>query len=316
MAEAETAPDRLDSLGTEQARPELADLDLRPTLDLVRLMNAEDAAAAGAVAAAAPAVAAAIDAITTRLAAGGRLIYLGAGSAGRIAALDAAECAPTFGVDAGLVLACVAGAPSLGASSVATESAEDDAAAGCADLRAVNLAPADAVVGVSASGRTPYVLGGVALARVMGCLTVGVTSNTGTDLSRAVDHAIEVLTGPEVIAGSTRLKAGTVQKIVVNTISTLVMVRLGHTYGNHMVGVRTDNEKLRRRALRILVEVAGVPEAVAREAVDASGGQTRVALVMLMAGCSAADARARLAAARGRVREALDQPPPPFRASQ
>jgi len=306
-----TEGDRLDALGTEQARPELADLDLRPTLELVRLMNAEDAGVAGAVAAAAPAVAAAVDAVTARLAAGGRLIYLGAGSAGRIAALDAAECAPTFGVDAGLVVACVAGAPSLGAASEATEAAEDDAAAACADLRAVDLTSADALVGVSASGRTPYVLGGVELARSVGCLTVGVSSNPGTDLSRAVDHAIEVLTGPEIIAGSTRLKAGTAQKLVVNTISTLVMVRLGHTYGNHMVGVRTDNEKLRRRALRVLVEAAGVSEAAAREAVDAADGQTRVALVMLLTGCSAEDARARLSAARGRARQALDQNPPP-----
>jgi N-acetylmuramic acid 6-phosphate etherase len=185
------------------------------------------------------------------------------------------------------------------------EAAEDAAAAARADLRAVGLASADVVVGVSASGRTPYVLGGVELARNVGALTVGVSSNPGTDLSGAVDHPIEVLTGPEIIAGSTRLKAGTAQKLVVNTISTLVMVRLGHTYGNHMVGVRADNEKLRRRALRILVQAAGAPEAAAAAAMDAARGQTRLALVMLLTGCPADEARARLAAARGRVRQAL-----------
>jgi N-acetylmuramic acid 6-phosphate etherase len=297
--------DALDALGTEQARPELADLDLRSTLELVRLMNAEDATVAAAVAAAAPAVAAAVDAIAARLDAGGRLIYLGAGSAGRLAAVDAAECAPTFGVDPGLVVACVAGTPNLGRTTASTEAAEDDMAAGCADLRAAALVPADVVVGLSASGRTPYVLGGMALARTLRCLTVGVSSNPGSDLARAVDLPIEVLTGPEIIAGSTRLKAGTAQKLVVNTISTLVMVRLGHTYGNHMVGVRTDNEKLRRRALRILVEAAAVSEETARQAFDAAEGETRAALVMLLTGGTADEAKARLSAARGRVRRAV-----------
>jgi N-acetylmuramic acid 6-phosphate etherase len=294
-AEAAAAANRLDALATEQARPDLADLDQRPTLELVHLINAEDATVAAAVAAAAPAIASAVDAIAARLDAGGRLIYLGAGTAGRIAALDAAECPPTFGVSPGLVTACVA----------ATEAAEDDPAAARADLRAAGLASADAVAGVSASGRTPYVLAGVESARNAGALTIGVSSNPGTDLSRAVHHPIEVLTGPEIIAGSTRLKAGTAQKLVLNTISTLVMVRLGHTYGNHMAGLRADNQKLRRRALRILVQAAGVPEATAATAMDAAGGHTRIALLMLLTECSANEASARLTAARGRVRQAL-----------
>jgi N-acetylmuramic acid 6-phosphate etherase len=295
-AEAAAAASRLDALGTEQSRPELADLDLRPTLELVRLINAEDATIAAAVTDAAPAIASAIDAITDRLDAGGRLIYLGAGTAGRLAALDAAECPPTFGVAPELVLACVA----------ATEAAEDDAAAAArADLQAAGLVSADAVVGVSASGRTPYVLGGVEQARAAGALTAGVSSNPSARLSQAVDCPIEVLTGPEIIAGSTRLKAGTAHKLVLNTISTVVMVRLGHTYGNHMVGVRADNDKLRRRALRILIEAADVSEAAARTAIDAANGQTRAALVMLLTGCPPDQARTRLTAARGRVRQAL-----------
>lgn len=287
---------RLDALGTEHGRPELTDLDLRPTLELVQLMNAEDATVAGAVAAAAPAIAAAVEAIAERLATGGRLIYVGAGSAGRIAALDASECAPTFGVAPGLVVA--AAAPG--------EAAEDDAAAGCADLRAVGVAAADVVVGVSASGHTPYVLGGVRQAAAVGALTMAVTANPSTELAAVVDHPIEVLTGPELIGGSTRLKAGTAQKLVLNTISTLTMVRLGHTYGNHMVGVRAGNEKLRRRGVRILMEAAGVPEAAALQAMAAAGGETRTALVMLLTGCGVDEARARLAAARGRVRAATE----------
>jgi N-acetylmuramic acid 6-phosphate etherase len=187
----------------------------------------------------------------------------------------------------------------------ATEAAEDDPAAARADLRAAGLLSADVVVGVSASGRTPYVLGGMEQARAVGALTVGASSNPGTDLSRAIDHPIEVLTGPEIIAGSTRLKAGTAHKLVLNTISTLVMVRLGHTYGNHMAGVRADNQKLRRRALRILVQAAGVPETAAAAAMDAAGGHTRVALLMLLTGCTADQAKARLAAARGRIRQAF-----------
>ena len=290
---------RLGHLSTETARAERAQIDRLPTDELVRLMADDDAAVPLAVAAARAQIAAAVDAIAERLGRGGRLIYVGAGTAGRLGVLDASECGPTFNTD--LVLGVIAGGP--GAASQATESAEDDYDAGARDLP--SLTAADAVVAISASGRTPYVLGAIAAAQDVGALTVGLACNTGSELGAAVAFPIEVVVGPEFIAGSTRLKAGTAQKLVLNMLSTLTMVRLGRTYGNLMVDVRVTNAKLRDRATRIVEQVTGVPHEQAAAALAAAGDEAKVAILMLRAGIAAAQARERLRTAT--LREALGE---------
>ena len=290
---------RLGHLSTEGARPERAEIDRLPTDELVRLMNEDDQAVALAVAAARSQIAAAVDAIVPRLEAGGRLIYVGAGTAGRLGVLDASECGPTFNSDQ--VVGYIAGGP--GAVSTATESAEDDASAGAG----IPVTAADAVVGISASGRTPYVLGAIEHASRHGALTVGLACNTGSPLSAAVTHPIEVVVGPEFIAGSTRLKAGTAQKLVLNMLSTLTMVRLGKTYGNLMVDVRVTNAKLRDRATRIVERVAGADADEAAAALAAAGDDAKVAVTMLRIGTTADDARERLQAAGGHLRRALGE---------
>jgi len=291
--------EHISALGTEGWRQDLADLDLRSTEEMVAAMNAADAEVHQAVAAARPSIAVAVDAIAGRLHRGGRLLYVGAGTPGRLCELDAAECGPTFDVDQ--VLTLVAGASLSGRE---REAAEDDRAAGEADLRGVALTADDAVVGVTASGRTPYVRGAIGYARSIGALTVGLSSNPGSTLSGEVDVAIEVLTGPEVILGSTRLKAGTAQKMVLNMLSTLSMVRFGRTFGNLMIDVRADNEKLRIRAAKMVGLAAGVAEHEAAEALAASGYETRTAVLALTAGISPAEARARLAEHAGDLRAA------------
>jgi N-acetylmuramic acid 6-phosphate etherase len=293
----------LGHLSTEAARAERADIDRLPTDELVRLMSEDDAVVPAAVAAARPAITRAVDAIAERLARGGRLIYTGAGTAGRIGVLDASECGPTFSTTQ--VMGVIAGG--AGAVSEATESAEDFADAGADDLKALDITADDAVVGISASGRTPYVLGAVAYARERGALTIGLACNAGSELSAAADLPIEVVVGPEFLAGSTRLKAGTAQKLVLNMLSTLTMVRLGKTYGNLMVDVQATNEKLRDRARRIVEQAAQVPEDAAAAALAAAHGDTRVAIVMLRTGTSASEAAERLHAAGGRLREALGE---------
>jgi N-acetylmuramic acid 6-phosphate etherase len=294
---------RLGHLSTEGARAERAEIDRLPTAELVRLMNEDDVVVPAAVAEAQDAIAAAVDAIAARLAGGGRLIYAGAGTAGRIGVLDASECRPTFNTDR--VLGVIAGGQV--AVTTATESAEDDFDAATPALSALGVSAGDAVVGISASGRTPYVLGAIAYARAQGALTVGVACNAGSELSAAVEHAIEVLVGPEFIAGSTRLKAGTAQKLVLNMLSTLTMVRLGKTYGNLMVDVRVTNAKLRDRATRIVEQAAGVGRAEAVAALAAAGDDAKVAVTMVRTGASADEARARLDAAGGHLRRALGE---------
>jgi N-acetylmuramic acid 6-phosphate etherase len=293
----------LDDLVTETPNAATADLDLRPTLDLVELMSAEEATVPAAVAAAAPEIAEAVDAIVERLAAGGRLIYVGAGTSGRLAALDAAECQSTFSAASGQVVALVAGASSPSAAE--QDAAEDDAAAGAADVAAVGVNAADAVVGVSASGRTPYVVGAVRAAADGGALTVGIVSARGSELAEAVQHEIAVVVGPEVIAGSTRLKAGTAQKLVLNTLSTVSMIRLGRTFGNLMVDVSATNEKLRARAHRVVRLATDASDDEVEAALVAADGSAKVAIVSLLAGLDAEAARARLAEAHGNVRTAL-----------
>jgi N-acetylmuramic acid 6-phosphate etherase len=292
--------EQISALGTEGWRRDLADLDLRGTEEMVVAMNAADAEVHLAVAAAKASIAAAVDAVTERLDRGGRLIYVGAGTPGRLCELDAAECGPTYNVDT--VLALVAGAQLTGR---AREAAEDDRASGEADLRAAELTADDAVVGVTASGRTPYVRGAIAYARTVGALTIGLSSNPGAALSGEVDVPIEVLTGPEVVLGSTRLKAGTAQKMVLNMLSTLSMIRHGRTFGNLMIDVRADNEKLRVRAAKMVALASGVSEEEAAGALAGSDYETRTAVLVLTAGITPAEARERLAELGGDVRKAV-----------
>jgi N-acetylmuramic acid 6-phosphate etherase len=299
--------DVLATLLTEAERPELMQIDLASTAELVGLMNAEDATVPDAVAAATPAIAAAIDAIAERMRRGGRLIYAGAGTAGRVGVLDAVECPPTFNSDPGQVVALLAGGDD--AVRGASEDAEDDVESGPAELAELGLGPDDVVVGVSASGRTPYVLAAVGYARSCGALTVGVACNPQSQLSDSVDHPIEVVVGPEFISGSTRLKAGTAQKLVLNMISTIAMVRLGKTFGNLMVDLQATNEKLRARAVRIIAYAAAADEAVASTALAAAGGDTRVAIVAVRLGIDTGEARRRLDEHNGNIRRALEERP-------
>lgn len=295
----------LDALATERRLPAAAELDLLPTRRQVELLAREDAVAVEAVTAAGDAIAGAVDAMVDRLGGGrGRLIYVGAGTPGRLALLDAAECGPTFGLEDGRVIAVIAGGD--GAHVRAMEQGEDDAEAGRHDVGSLGPGTDDVVVGITASGRTPYVVAAVETAAEAGALTVAVTNNTGSELSRRAELAIEVPTGPEVLAGSTRLKAGTAQKLVLNTLSTLTMVGLGHTFGDLMVDVRATNTKLHRRAQRIVREATGVSEAQAAAALDAADGEAKVAVVALLAGIDAAEAGRRLRASRGHVRAALE----------
>jgi N-acetylmuramic acid 6-phosphate etherase len=292
-------------LATEAHRRDLADLDLRPTRELVRVINGEDATVAGAVRAVERALADAIDAIVERLRGGGRLIYVGAGSSGRLAAIDAAECGPTFSAREGQVVALVAG----GITSLATaqEAAEDDAEAGAREVAALAVGTDDAVVALSASGRTPYILGAAREAVRSGALTVGVVSVPGSQLGGLVEHELAVVVGPEVITGSTRMKAGTAQKLVLNTISTVTFTRLGKTFGNLMVDVVATNSKLRARARRAVMLATGAPVEAAEAALEAARGDVKVAIVALLADLDPDAARARLADADGVVRRALAQ---------
>jgi N-acetylmuramic acid 6-phosphate etherase len=279
---------------TEAARSDLEDLDLRSTRDLVRLLNEEDATVPAAVAEAGDALSVAIDAIVERMRAGGRLVYAGAGTSGALAALDASECPSTFGSPPGEVLAVV----------VDHDADEDDRAAATNALHGLPLRPEDCVVAVSASGSTPFVLAALEVAREVGALSVAVASVRDSKAAALADHEVAVVVGPEVIAGSTRLKAGTAQKLVLNTISTVTMIRLGRTFGGLMVGVALGNEKLRERARRNVVLASGASEQRVDEALEAAAGDARVALVSLLAGVDAEAARTRLEASEGSVRKA------------
>ena len=295
---------KLDELPTEGWNPEAADLDLRSTAELVSLMNAEDASVPHAVARAHGAITGAIDAIADRLEAGGRLVYVGAGTSGRLALVDAAECESTFAAPPGLVVALIAGGPSSAAT--AQEHAEDDEDEGGREVGLLGVGPLDAVVGLSASGRTPYVVGALAEARQAGALTVALVSVDDSEIGRLAEHEIAIVVGPEVISGSTRLKAGTAQKLVLNMISSIAMVRLGKTFGNLMVDVVATNAKLRARVRRIVAHATGAGPAEVEAALDAADGDAKVAIVSLLAGVDADVARARLVASRGVVRRALE----------
>ncbi|GFH36792.1 N-acetylmuramic acid 6-phosphate etherase [Streptomyces pacificus] len=294
---------QLDNLTTEAFRPELAGIDRLPTAEIARVMNGEDRTVPDAVAAQLPGIAAAIDAIAGRMARGGRLVYAGAGTAGRLGVLDASECPPTFSTGPDEVVGLIAGGPP--AMVEAVEGAEDSRELAAADLDGLTLTALDSVVGISASGRTPYAIGAVEHARAVGALTVGLSCNAGSALAAAAEHGIEVVVGPELLTGSTRLKAGTAQKLVLNMISTITMIRLGKTYGNLMVDVRASNEKLRARSRRIVALATGAPDEAVENSLTAADGEVKTAILMLLADVDAATAADLLKHAGGHLREAL-----------
>jgi N-acetylmuramic acid 6-phosphate etherase len=293
----------LESLTTEAFRPELADIDRLPTLDIARLMNGEDATVAGAVAERLPQIAAAIDAVAERMARGGRLVYAGAGTAGRLGILDASECPPTFNTDPSRVVGLIAGGPDAVVTSV--EGAEDSRDLARADLETLDLTPDDTVVGISASGRTPYAIGAVEHARARGCLTIGLACNPGSPLAAAADHGIEIVVGPELLTGSTRLKSGTAQKLVLNMLSTITMIRLGKTYGNLMVDVRASNDKLRARSHRIVALATGAADEDIERALTATDGEVKHAILTLLADVDGPTAARLLEESGGHLRAAL-----------
>ncbi|MFF7990742.1 N-acetylmuramic acid 6-phosphate etherase [Kitasatospora xanthocidica] len=299
----QSRPSRPDVPPTETVRPEWAAIDALSTLELLRLMNAEDRTVPAAVAGQLERIAVVVDAVAARMTRGGRLVYAGAGTAGRLGVLDAAECPPTFGTDPALVVGLIAGG--LPAVTAAAEGAEDSPDLAAADVAALALTPADTLVGVSASGRTPYAVAAVRAARAAGALTVALACNRGSALAAAAELAVEVEVGPEVLAGSTRLKAGTAQKLVLNMLSTAAMVRLGRTYGNLMVDVRATNAKLRDRARRIVAEATGAEDAAVRAALTATGGRAKNAVLVLLADVDAPTAARLLDTAGGRLRDAL-----------
>jgi N-acetylmuramic acid 6-phosphate etherase len=293
----------LEDLLTEQVNPASASLDDLSTEAALRIINAEDRKVAAAVEPEIPAIARAVDAIVAAIQKGGRLFYIGAGTSGRLGVLDASEIPPTFSAPPSMVQGIIAGGEA--ALSRATETTEDDPAIGARDLLARGFHASDVLVGIAASGRTPYVLGAVAEARRMGGVTVGISCTPDSQLARAVDIAITPLVGPEVIAGSTRMKAGTAQKMVLNMLSTGACVRLGYVYGNLMVNVQPGNAKLTDRARRIVAQAAGVSYDRAAELLAESGASVRAAIVMAKAGVDREEAERRLAAAGGRVSKAL-----------
>lgn len=290
---------------TEERNAASTDLDRMSALEIIRLMNREDQKVAPAVGRTVPAIARAVDEIVKRMKAGGRLIYVGAGSSGRIGVLDASECPPTFGVSANLVRAVIAGGKKAVTQSV--EGAEDRPGGAARDLRKIRLTKLDSVVGIAASGTTPYVLGAIAYAKKRGALTIGVAANRRSPLARSGNIAITPEVGPEILAGSTRLKAGTSQKMVLNMLSTAVMVRLGHAYDNLMIDVDEANEKLRERAKWILKEASDRDVSAVARALRQSGHDLRLALIMLKRGVSAKQARSILLKSRGNLRKALGE---------
>jgi N-acetylmuramic acid 6-phosphate etherase len=288
---------------TEQRLAASKKLDRMTALEIVRLMNREDRRVAAAVGRVLPAIARAVDAIVASMRAGGRLIYVGAGSSGRMAVLDAAECSPTFGISRKQMIALIAGGRR--AVTGAVEGAEDSAENGAWDLRRLKLGRGDVVVGIAASGTTPYVLGAMKFARGRGATTIALMANRDMPLARLAKIAIGVEVGAEVLTGSTRLKAGTSQKMVLNMLSTAVMVKLGHAYENLMIDAVMTNKKLHGRAVRILMEASGASVSAAEDALRAAGHSMRVALVMLKLGINAREAKKRLTAAGTDLRKAL-----------
>ncbi|MCX5161988.1 N-acetylmuramic acid 6-phosphate etherase [Streptomyces sp. NBC_00264] len=298
---------QLATLTTEAFRPELAEIDQLDTIEIARIMNGEDQSVPAAVGARLPEIAAAIDGTAERMARGGRLIYAGAGTAGRLGVLDASECPPTFNTDPSEVIGLIAGGPT--AMVKAVEGAEDSKELAAADLDALDLTADDTVVGISASGRTPYAIGAVEHARSKGALTIGLSCNADSALGAAAEHGIEVVVGPELLTGSTRLKAGTAQKLVLNMLSTITMIRLGKTYGNLMVDVRASNEKLRARSRRIVSLATGASDEEIEAALAATDGEVKNAILTILSQVDGPTAAALLAASDGHLRAALAAAP-------
>ncbi|HEY4683722.1 MAG TPA: N-acetylmuramic acid 6-phosphate etherase [Candidatus Acidoferrales bacterium] len=289
----------------EPLNPRAVRMDLESTRKVLRIIHSEDRKVPRAVAREIPRIARAVDMIVKALRQGGRLIYVGAGTSGRLGLLDAAECPPTFNTSPDMVRAVLAGGRR--AVTRAVEGAEDSSSLGQRDMRRLRLSKRDVVVGLSASGNTPYTVAALALARRRGAQTVAVTTHPRSKAALLAEVSIAPVVGPEVIAGSTRMKAGTAQKLVLNMLSTAAMIRLGYTYGGWMINVRRTNRKLMRRAERILEQTTGVGTAAARRAMRRAGGNTRVALIMLKLGCPAREARRKLAEAGGELRRALGE---------
>lgn len=288
---------------TEDRNPRTRNIDTLPTLDMLTLINAEDQKVALAVRDELPNIAAAVDAITTRMQRGGRLIYIGAGTSGRLGVLDASECPPTFGTPAELVVGLIAGGTA--ALTEAVEGAEDDREGGAEEIAALDVDEDDCVIGIAASGRTPYAIGGLQEAKKRAALTISIACNHPSPLGELAEISIALIVGPEVVSGSTRLKAGTAQKMVLNMISTAVMIRLGKTYSNLMVDVQPTNDKLRQRARRIVAEATGLDVQQATEMLSACNGEVKTAIVAILANVSPEIARVRLNETGGYVRKAI-----------
>lgn len=294
----------LHTLLTEQRNPHTTTIDQLDILDMLRVMNNEDKQVPCAVEAELPQIALAVSAITDALSQGGRLIYIGAGTSGRLGVLDASECPPTFSTDKHLVVGLIAGGDEALRNSI--EGAEDDPAAGAQALADLALSAKDVVVGIAASGRTPYVLGALQKAKETGCTTIAISCSPHSLIAAAADIAITPLVGPEVITGSTRLKSGTAQKLVLNMLSTGTMIQLGKVYGNLMVDVKPTNQKLQERAKGILVDATGISREMAGEYLLKAQGNCKTAIVMIKKGCSLEQAQAALLAANGHIAKALD----------
>lgn len=296
---------QLDHIVSEGRNPDTMDIDLLPTETILARINAEDAKVAPAVAAELPSIARAVDTIADKLQAGGRLVYIGAGTSGRLGILDAVECRPTFSVPDSLVIGLIAGGDK--AIVHAVEGAEDNHPQGKADVQAINLTKNDVLVGLSASGRTPYVVGALEYANSIGAGTVGVACNPGAPILQAAEIQICPVVGAEALTGSTRMKSGTAQKLVLNMLSTATMIRLGKTYENLMVDVNATNEKLKARAKRIVMQATECDEATATTALEAADNQAKLAILMILTGESADKAREKLNAHQGFLRQAAEQ---------
>ncbi len=297
------ALENLSSLSTEAIDPRYSDIDNLNTLELCKLLNESDQGVPVAVSRSIPAISRAIEEITKRMAKGGRLFYVGAGTSGRLGVLDASECIPTFSIQDGVVVALIAGGDAALRKGI--EGAEDLVQGSHHELKHLKISKIDSLVGIAASGRTPYVIGALEFASRVGALTISLSCNKNSEISKFADCAIEIESGPEVLAGSTRLKAGTAQKLVLNMISTVTMVNLGKTYGNLMVDLQVSNVKLRDRALRIIQSATDCDESTARKALETSQNQVKSAIVMLLLDLSPEEASIALSEANSKVREVI-----------
>lgn len=295
----------LASLGTEMRNQESARLDELSSLEALRLMNQEDSKVPQAISKVLPVIDEVVQQVTKVLEAGGRLIYMGAGTSGRLGVLDAVECRPTFGTSDDQIMGLIAGGEE--AMFRANENIEDQKSSGVADLKAIHLSSKDIVIGIAASGRTPYVIGGLEYANAIGAQTVGLVCNLNSEIKKVAKTTIEVDCGPEVLTGSTRLKSGTAQKLILNMISTVSMVGLGKVYQNLMVDVQPTNEKLRERSLRILMEATGLDKQAAKEVYEQADKNLKVAILMHLLGVSKPEAQERLLASKGHVKQALNE---------